>query len=109
MDIFVFPSLKEGLGLSLLEAMASGRPCVASRVGGISDVIRDGETGLLFSVGDSKGLAACILRLLDDRALMGRLGQSAGTFARERFSSAVMAEKVLEVYNEVADSYAKSN
>lgn len=59
-DIFVFPSIKEGLGLSLIEAMASGKPCIASRVGGIESLIEDGVTGLLVTPGDPDELAHAI-------------------------------------------------
>ncbi len=105
MDIFVFPSLEEGLGLSLVEAMASGKPCIASDVGGISDVVRDGETGLLVPAGDPGRMSEAIVRLLDDASFGRRLGESAKTFVRDRFSSAAMAEKVAHLYEEVVEAY----
>jgi len=66
-DIFVFPSIKEGLGLSLIEAMASGKPCIASRVGGIESLIEDGVTGLLVTPGNPHELAHAIKYMLKNR------------------------------------------
>jgi len=104
MDIFVFPSVKEGLGLSLLEAMAAGKPCVASRVGGISDILKDGKTGMLFPVGDVKRLGNSIIQLLNDEPLRRRLGESSRELIRARFSSDLMAAKIHGVYNKVVNS-----
>lgn len=106
MDIFVFPSIEEGLGLSLLEAMAKGLACIASDVGGISDIIEDGETGILFPVGDVKALSDSILRLLNDDLLKRRFGENAKRSAGERFSSEIMASKVLNLYRKVLEAYA---
>lgn len=101
MDIFVFPSEKEGLGLSLLEAMASGRACVASDVGGISDIVQDGKTGLLFPAGDAGAMGERILRLAADATLRERLGEEGRRLVQERFSLDVMAEKMLAMYRSV--------
>lgn len=76
-DVFALPSLQEGLPLSLLEAMASGLPVVASPVGGIPTVIRDGDNGLLVAAGDVAGLRDALVRLADDPALRTRLGAAA--------------------------------
>jgi len=74
-DIFVFPSLNEGMGRAVVEAMALGKPVVASRVGGIIDIVRDGENGVLVPPADSDELAAAIKSLLADPAERERLGQ----------------------------------
>ena len=76
-DVFALPSLQEGLPLSLLEAMASGLPVVASAVGGIPTVIRDGDNGLLVAAGDVAALRDALVRLADDPALRTRLGAAA--------------------------------
>lgn len=76
-DVFALPSLQEGLPLSLLEAMASGLPVVASAVGGIPTVIRNDANGLLVAAGDVAALRDALVRLADDPALRTRLGVAA--------------------------------
>jgi glycosyltransferase involved in cell wall biosynthesis len=78
MDVYVHPALMEGFGIAILEAMAMGKPVVASRVGGIPEVVRDGLTGLLVSPGNPEALALALVRLLQDpnsRQGMGRAGK----------------------------------
>jgi glycosyltransferase involved in cell wall biosynthesis len=75
--VVVCPSRSEGFGLVCAEAMAHGRAVVATRVGGLVDLVRDGETGLLVEPGDREGLRAAIDRLLADPALRRRLGEAA--------------------------------
>ena len=101
-DIFVMPSLNEGLGLGLMEAMAWGKPCVGSAVGGILNLIKDGETGLLARPGDPEGLAGAILRLLDSPDLCATLGNNARLFISRNFSLEKMAEETERVYAECA-------
>lgn len=101
-DIFVMPSLNEGLGLGLMEAMAWGKSCVGSAVGGILNLIRDGENGLLVRPGDSDGLAQAILRLLDSPDLCATLGNNARLFISRNFSLEKMAEETERVYKECA-------
>jgi glycosyltransferase involved in cell wall biosynthesis len=79
-DVFVFPSEFEALGISLVEATACGLPCVASRTGGIVDVVDHDATGLLHDPGDKAGIVDAVSRLLADSALRERLGRA----ARER-------------------------
>lgn len=98
MDVFVMPSLQEGLGISILEAQAQGVPVVASRVGGIPTVIEDRVTGLLCAPQDAAGLASSIARLLDDQALRGTIVQNAKKHVAGKFSAALMAEKTLALY-----------
>lgn len=85
MDVFVLPSLGEGMSNTLLEAMASALPVVASRVGGNPELIEDGRTGLLFTAGDSASLAAQI-NILADCDLRHRLGSAARESAIRLFS-----------------------
>jgi len=75
-DVFVLPSVLEGFGIVLLEAMALKKPIVASRVGGIPEVVEDGVTGLLVPPGDPKSLARALVRLLRDPPTRFRMGQA---------------------------------
>lgn len=84
-DVFVFPSLFEALGLSLVEAAACGLPLVGSRTGGIVDVIAHGRSGLLVEPGDVGSLGSALLTLVEDPALRTRLGREARRTACERF------------------------
>lgn len=104
MDVFVFPSVKEGLGIALLEALASGKACVASRVGGIEDIITDHENGLLTGSGDVLAIAKSILELLSDDSLRARMGDSGRRMVREKFALKRMAREMLEVYRSVVKS-----
>jgi len=101
MDIFVFPSVKEGLGIALLEALASGRACVASDVGGIRDVIKNGSSGILVPVGDSRAIADVVLRLLGDDLLKKEMALKGRLLVKENFSLGSMAERVAGLYREV--------
>ncbi len=89
-DIFVMPSLNEGLGLALMEAMASGLSVIGSDVGGIKSLIKDQGNGLLVPVADTKKLSLAIMELLQDNALASRLGAKARIFIKENFSEEQM-------------------
>jgi glycosyltransferase involved in cell wall biosynthesis len=103
MDLFVFPSVKEGLGLSLLEAMAAGRPCAASDIGGISDIIEDRRNGLLFPVGDVRKMKESITALLDDADFRRVIGEAARETVAKRFPLKRMAAGIAAVYREVLE------
>jgi glycosyltransferase involved in cell wall biosynthesis len=98
LDIFVLPSLMEGLGVALLEAMACALPAIASRTGGIADVIEDGVSGVMVAPGDSDQLRAALRRLAAARELRVALGAVARARAIEHFSMAAMAHRTLELY-----------
>jgi glycosyltransferase involved in cell wall biosynthesis len=86
MDVFVFPSLYEALGISLIEAASTGLPSVASRTGGIVDVVRDGETGLLVEPGRVSDLLSAMRALLQDAPRRSALGRAAREDAVQRFA-----------------------
>ena len=97
-DIFVLPSLWEGLPLVLLEAAALGKPIVATDIDGVREVIRDGETGLLVPPANPARLAEAILRLLRDKALAHKLGENAKATIPPSFTLAKMIEETQELY-----------
>lgn len=105
MDIFCLPSILEGLGLSLMEAMASEKACIASNIGGISDLITDGEDGVLVPPKNSIILAENISRLLEDAELRKTLGVQARKKAGGNFSIIDSTKKTVEVYAEVIEGH----
>jgi glycosyltransferase involved in cell wall biosynthesis len=96
-DVLAVPSRNEGMGRVIVEAMALGIPVVATAVGGVPDVVADGESGRLVGPGDVDALATALVELGRDEALRGKLGEAAQARA-ESFSSAVAREKLLAVY-----------
>jgi glycosyltransferase involved in cell wall biosynthesis len=96
-DVFVLPSLNEGMGRVLVEAMAAGRPVVASRVGGIPDLVRHGETGLLVTARDDEAIAASISLLLSNPAMAERMG-AAGRLRCWEFGLCAMVSKLDVLY-----------
>lgn len=99
-DIFVMPSLKEGLGLSLMEAMACGLPVIGSEVGGIKSLIQQGVNGVLVQPAESAGLSCAILDLLKDTGKAASLGARARDFIAHNFSQERMVKETEEVYKE---------
>jgi glycosyltransferase involved in cell wall biosynthesis len=96
------PSRREGFGVACLEAMAHGRPVVATNVGGLRDLVVDGETGLLVSPRDPQALRAALKRLLADSELRHRLGMAGRDRARERFSWDTVTEATVAAYRMAA-------
>jgi glycosyltransferase involved in cell wall biosynthesis len=97
-DVFVLSSRSEGLPISILEAMAAGLPVVASDVGGIPELVVDGETGLLVPAGDPDALAAALRRLVEDGELRRRLGAAARARVEQRFSVEQARRSHVELY-----------
>lgn len=91
MDIYVHPALMEGFGIAMLEAMAMEKPIVASRVGGIPEVVEDGVTGLLVPPGDPSALALALMRLLEEPHTRERMGRA----GRERLETHFTAEQIM--------------
>jgi glycosyltransferase involved in cell wall biosynthesis len=99
-DVLVLASEWEGFGLVLVEAMAAGKPVVATHVSGIPEVVADGETGLLVSPRDPQALAAALLRLIADPTEHRRLGTSGYHRVQERFAADRMVDETIAVYRE---------
>jgi glycogen synthase len=87
--------------MTILEAMAASRPVIATRVGAISSVIKDGETGLLVDPGDINGLRDALARLLTDSDLCRRIGSAGHDWVSRNYTSEAMALKYREMYDEV--------
>ncbi len=104
-DIFILPSLSEGMGISVLEAMYFGLPVIATKTGGIPELVRHGSNGLLIKPGDSEGAAKAIEYLIKnpDKAL--ELGRQAELDAVKDFTYDVMIKKTLEVFDKVLVKY----
>lgn len=100
-EVLVLPSLNEGFGMVLVEAMAMGKPVVASAVGGVPEVVLDGRTGLLVPPANPEALAAAILRLLDDPGAARRLGEAGRERARESFSREGSIQAHRDLYGEL--------
>ena len=100
-DLFVLPSLWEGLSIALLEAMAAGLPVVATRVSGTDQVLRHGESGLVVEPRDEDALAKALQAVLDDRELACALGARARATVEEEHSAERAARAYLELYKEV--------
>jgi glycosyltransferase involved in cell wall biosynthesis len=100
-DLFVHPSLDDAFPTVLLEACAASLPIVASAIGGIPEIVNDGENGMLVTAGDETKLGAAIRSLLADRTRMERMSEAARRLARERFSVEAWMARLDRVYAEV--------
>ena len=101
-DIFVMSSVTEGLGTSLLDAMACGKPIVATTAGGMPEVVVDGRTGLLVPPRDHAAMADAIVRLLTDDAARAEMGAAGLARVQTKFSAERMVQDTLDVYKRVA-------
>ncbi len=101
-DVFLLPSQNESFGLSALEALASGVPVIASRAGGIAEVVDDGVTGVLCEVGDVEAMAAAALGMLGDRDRWERMSTTAMHDARNRFSRDAIVSQYEALYTRAA-------
>ena len=103
-DVFALPSIQEGQGIVLLEAQASSKPVVAFDVGGVSEAVRNGDTGLLVKLGKTKDLADAILKLLSDKTLREKMGTNGRKFIVDNFTWNICAKKMLNVYQEALNA-----
>jgi glycosyltransferase involved in cell wall biosynthesis len=100
-DVFVLPSGNEGTPVTAIEALASGCPVVATRVGGVPDVVTDGEDGFLVDPGDVEGLAASLARLANDPALRARMGGAGRERMRSRYAVDRLIDDIDRLYREL--------
>lgn len=97
-DVFVFPSLHEGFGLALVEAMACGLPVIATEAVKSNDLIEDGKSGFLVPVKDAEAIAEKVKQILDDSDLASTMGQAGCERIKTLFSSRKMAARYMELY-----------
>jgi D-inositol-3-phosphate glycosyltransferase len=107
-DVLVVPSLREGFGIVAVEALARGRPVIASRVGGLPEIVDHGRNGLLFEAGDVRGLVEAMRSLADDRDLYESLAAPAHENVR-CFSREETIRSILEAYGEALSPSARTN
>ena len=100
-DVFVLPSLSEGLPTVVCEAMNCGRPVVATAVDGTPEIVRDGETGILIPTGDAPALAAALARVLDDPEVAARMSAAALRIGRAEYTWAANARRMTGIYEEM--------
>ncbi len=98
-DIFVLPSLREGLGLAILEAMACGKPVIATNVGGIPEIVKDGVSGILVSPKDPEVLHSAMNELLGNREKLRKMGYNGKRVCNESFDSKTMIGKIEDLYD----------
>ena len=103
-DLFVLPSETESFGMAALEALASEVPVIASRAGGLPELVVDGEVGYLLPVGDVDGMAECAIRILSDDALRKRMGDAGRRLATEKFDVAHVVPRYVAFYETVRAS-----
>jgi glycosyltransferase involved in cell wall biosynthesis len=102
LDLFVLSSHLEGLGSSIMDAMACRLPVVATRTGGIPELVKNGETGLLVPPRNPEALAEAILTLYRDKRLAARLARAGYEYVHQQFSAEAMADKTIAVYDRIA-------
>jgi N-acetyl-alpha-D-glucosaminyl L-malate synthase BshA len=98
-DVFLLTSEMESFGLAALEAMACETPVVATNVGGLSEVVEDGESGFLLPLGDVDSMAERVLQILHDPALRSRMGERGRAVAQEKFSPQIALKAYMDVYD----------
>lgn len=105
LDILVEPSLQEGLGMSVMQAMATGVPVVVTGVGGLYDLVDDGVTGVMVRAADPQALAEAIWRLLNNSSERLEMAKQAREMIERDFSADLMAERLLEYYHECTETF----
>lgn len=100
-DILAFPTLKESFGRSAIEAMAHAKPVVASNVGGVPEIVIDGQTGILVFPGDAEALANGLLKLINDKIKREDMGNEGFMVVREKFDIRDMMNRIESVYKEL--------
>ncbi|MGC1275496.1 MAG: glycosyltransferase family 4 protein [Planctomycetaceae bacterium] len=106
MDVFCLPSLQQGLGVTMLEAMARGKPVIATGVGGVHSVVKEGRTGLVVPPSDSERLAERVLELLRDPERARQIGEAGRAIVHEQFRVDRMVRETADIYREIVPAGA---
>ena len=101
LDVFVNPSLREGLGITVLQAMACGVPTVSTASGGIHSFVSDGETGLMVPQKDHAAMSLAIIRLIEDKEFADKIAKEASNMVKREYPLDRMIDEVLDLYGEV--------
>jgi glycosyltransferase involved in cell wall biosynthesis len=104
LDVFVLPSLSEGLSMAILEAMMAGKPVIATGVGGNPEIVLDGETGFLVPAKDSQALAASLIKLLKNPQMAIQFGENGRRRAERQFSLHTMVSAYQSLYDQCLQS-----
>ncbi|MCK4785106.1 MAG: glycosyltransferase family 4 protein [Desulfobacteraceae bacterium] len=104
-DLFVMSSVQEGLGTAVLDALALGKPVVATKSGGIPEIIKNGENGLLVSPADPKALSEGIIRMLTDDELAKRVARTGKSVVKQKFTIDTMVDRNIDVYRQILGDY----
>ncbi|MGD8448560.1 MAG: glycosyltransferase family 4 protein [Desulfobacterales bacterium] len=104
-DLFVMSSVQEGLGTAVLDALALGRPVVAANSGGIPEIIKDGESGVLVSPADPKSLSEGIIRMLTHDELAKRVAKTGQSMVKQKFTIDTMVDGNIDVYRQILGDY----
>jgi glycosyltransferase involved in cell wall biosynthesis len=107
-SVFLLPSYHEGLPVALLEAMACGLPVISTPVGGIPELVIDGETGFLIPPGDTRAMARKVTALLSDAELRGRIGTNARRCIKDKFEAKAIIEQLFSVYDTLMSESEKT-
>lgn len=107
MDVFVLPSLSEGLSMALLEAMAAGKPIVATRVGGNPELIEEGKTGMLVPAEDAAELAAALIEMLREPTTLHLFGKTGAIRVQRNFSTDRMSNQYADLYTAARNAIAR--
>jgi glycosyltransferase involved in cell wall biosynthesis len=107
LDIVCLTSFNEGTPVSLIEAQAANKPIVSTRVGGIADIVLEGETGLLADIRDTEQFCQNLLRLVEDDSLRQTLGQNSHKHVMEKFSYQRLVSDMSQLYHELLHAKGK--
>lgn len=106
-QVYVLPSHKEGMPVSVLEAMAYGMPVISTRVGGIPELVEDGITGFLTEPGNKSELQQYMKAFMDDPALIGKMGRAGREVVKTRFSAEAAATELTQLYEDILNPAAR--